>query len=172
MANKKISQLTAAATLTGTELLPIVQDGVTVQTTAQDIADLGGVNPIYNVQLLFESGVRFEFNSLYGPNVIDKLDVVINILGFGSPERYRLVTLLNQSIIQVKNANLLTNLEDVGTGTAFNLSLNQLTASEINSIFTQLPLTTNVATINVSGNPGAATCDPTIATAKGYTVVV
>jgi hypothetical protein len=42
MANKKISQLTAAAALTGTELLPIVQDGVTVQTTAQDIADLGG----------------------------------------------------------------------------------------------------------------------------------
>ena len=42
MANKKISQLTAAAALTGTELLPIVQDGVTVQTTTQDVADLGG----------------------------------------------------------------------------------------------------------------------------------
>ena len=42
MANKKISQLTAAAALTGTEILPIVQGGVTVQTTAQDIADLGG----------------------------------------------------------------------------------------------------------------------------------
>jgi hypothetical protein len=172
MANKKISQLTAAATLTGTELLPIVQDGVTVQTTAQDIADLGGGNPIYNIQLLFESGVRFEFNSAFGPDPIDKLDVVINILGFGSPERYKSVTLQNQSIIQVKNANLLTNLENRGTNPAFILSSNQLTASEINSIFTQLPATTKVATIIVDGNPGAATCDPTIATAKGYTVVV
>jgi hypothetical protein len=43
MANKKISQLTAAAALTGTELLPIVQDGETVQTTAQDVADLAGL---------------------------------------------------------------------------------------------------------------------------------
>jgi hypothetical protein len=42
MANKKISQLTAAAALTGTEIVPIVQGGVTVQTTAQDVADLGG----------------------------------------------------------------------------------------------------------------------------------
>jgi hypothetical protein len=47
MADKKISQLTAAATLTGTELLPIVQGGQTVQTTAQDIADLGGGGASY-----------------------------------------------------------------------------------------------------------------------------
>ena len=40
MADKKISQLTAVATLTGTEIVPIVQSGVTVSTTAQDIADL------------------------------------------------------------------------------------------------------------------------------------
>lgn len=40
MADKKISQLTAAAALTGTEIVPIVQSGVTVSTTAQDIADL------------------------------------------------------------------------------------------------------------------------------------
>jgi hypothetical protein len=49
MANKKISQLTAAAALTGTELLPIVQGGETVQTTAQDIADLGGGGLLYKV---------------------------------------------------------------------------------------------------------------------------
>ena len=40
MADKKISQLTAAAALTGSEPIPTVQGGVTVQTTAQDIADL------------------------------------------------------------------------------------------------------------------------------------
>jgi hypothetical protein len=43
MANKKISQLTSAAALTGTELLPVVQDGETVQTTAQNIANLAGL---------------------------------------------------------------------------------------------------------------------------------
>jgi hypothetical protein len=42
MANIKISQLSAAATLTGTEEVPVVQGGNTVRTTAQDIANLGG----------------------------------------------------------------------------------------------------------------------------------
>jgi len=38
MANVTISQLPAADTLTGTELVPVVQNGVTVQTTTADIA--------------------------------------------------------------------------------------------------------------------------------------
>ena len=42
MANVKISELEEAATLTGDELVEIVQGGENVQTTAQAIADLGG----------------------------------------------------------------------------------------------------------------------------------
>lgn len=42
MADAKISALTSAGALTGTEEVPIVQSGVTVKTTTQDIADLGG----------------------------------------------------------------------------------------------------------------------------------
>lgn len=42
MADIKISELTSAAALDGTEELPIVQNGATVKATAQDIADLGG----------------------------------------------------------------------------------------------------------------------------------
>jgi hypothetical protein len=38
----RISELTAAAALDGTEVVPVVQDGTTVRTTAQAIADLGG----------------------------------------------------------------------------------------------------------------------------------
>ena len=40
MSDKKISELSQSAALTGSEIVPIVQDGDTVQTTAQDIADL------------------------------------------------------------------------------------------------------------------------------------
>lgn len=54
MANKKISELLVAAPLTGSEVLPIVQDGQTVQTTAQSIANLAsggsgleGTNYVY-----------------------------------------------------------------------------------------------------------------------------
>lgn len=42
MANVKISQLSSAASLTGSEEIPVVQSGATVKTTAQAIADLGG----------------------------------------------------------------------------------------------------------------------------------
>lgn len=42
MATVKISQLNNGATLGGTEYVPIVQNGVTVKTTAQAIANLGG----------------------------------------------------------------------------------------------------------------------------------
>jgi hypothetical protein len=47
-----------------------------------------------------------------------------------------------------------------------------LTASLINQFFTDLPPTTEVCTLNFEFNPGSATCDPTIATSKGYIVVV
>ena len=47
MPNTKISNLTSAGTLSGTEEIPIVQSGTTVKTTAQDIANLGGPKGIY-----------------------------------------------------------------------------------------------------------------------------
>lgn len=58
MAKIKISELDAAAALDGTEEIPIVQDGETVKTTAQDIADLGGGGSSYlkYVALLSQSG--------------------------------------------------------------------------------------------------------------------
>jgi hypothetical protein len=40
MADEKISALTSAGALSGTETLPIVQGGVTKKTTVQDVADL------------------------------------------------------------------------------------------------------------------------------------
>jgi hypothetical protein len=42
MASKKISELPASGALTGAELVEAVQGGINVQTTTQDIADLGG----------------------------------------------------------------------------------------------------------------------------------
>lgn len=42
MANAKISELTDASALSGTEQLACVQGGVTLKTTAADIAALGG----------------------------------------------------------------------------------------------------------------------------------
>lgn len=51
MADSKISDLGAASALVGTELVPIVQSGVTVKSTAQDIAQMV-VAPLYTVELI------------------------------------------------------------------------------------------------------------------------
>lgn len=44
MADTKISDLSAASALAGTEVLPIVQSGSTVKATVQSIADLGAAS--------------------------------------------------------------------------------------------------------------------------------
>src|SRR5262245_45181272 len=47
MANKKISELTAASALTGDEIVPVVQSGVTKRTTVDDLKDFAtsGLGP-------------------------------------------------------------------------------------------------------------------------------
>lgn len=53
----KISELTAAGALTGTELVPVVQSGATKRTTTQDIAGLGGAGYlVYTATLAATSG--------------------------------------------------------------------------------------------------------------------
>ena len=106
---------------------------------------------------------------------------IVDFIGLGLPNKIRRI-IPNSSgdsllpygitITGFKNANLLSELENLGTTNALRFINNGLTALVINDLFTQLPSTTKTVTINVNGNPGAATCDPTIATAKGYTVVV
>ena len=51
------------------------------------------------------------------------------------------------------------------------VSNNNLTADAIDDFFTSLGAASGSQTIDVSGNPGAATCDTSIATGKGYTVI-
>ena len=46
MADTRISELTTATTLTGSEVLPLVQSAATVKTTAQDIANLAPVTSV------------------------------------------------------------------------------------------------------------------------------
>lgn len=102
-------------------------------------------------------------------------EIAVNLIGMGRPELLRQVVInapsfSGVSVVGIRNAAFLTSLED--NGTLISLKMNSSVSSVvIDSLFTQLPPTTKTATIDVAGNPGAATCDPTIATSKGYIVV-
>jgi hypothetical protein len=78
---------------------------------------------------------------------------------------------VSSGITTITNASVLSSLEDIGTAVAVNASNGSLGTEAIDQFFTDLPVTTKTATINVAGASGAATCDPSIAQAKGYTVV-
>jgi hypothetical protein len=58
-----------------------------------------------------------------------------------------------------------------GTSPQINVSYTSMDATALNQLFTDLPTITS-KTITVVGCPGAATCDTSIATAKGWTVTI
>lgn len=84
MANKKISELTAAsAPLSGSELVELVQGGVNVKATAQDIADLasGGVSSVNGetgaVTLVASDIPSTAFGSIAATNVQAALEEIV-----------------------------------------------------------------------------------------------
>ena len=58
-----------------------------------------------------------------------------------------------------------------GSTPHINVSFTSMDATALNQLFTDLPTITS-KTITVVGTPGAATCDTSIATAKGWTVTI
>jgi hypothetical protein len=127
------------------------------------------VSKAFNPSILFEDKFSVENFGVFGGNTMD-------FLGYGNPailERNEAAfpTIGSRNIEAFRNVNLLFNLKDAGTTPSITLGNSNMSAATINDFFTQLPATTETATINVSGNPGSATCDPSIATTKGYTVV-
>lgn len=67
-----------------------------------------------------------------------------------------------------------SNLQSVtltGITVGFSVANNQMSATAINNMFTALGTASGAQTVTVTGNPGASTCDTTIATAKGWTVL-
>lgn len=76
MADQKISQLSAAAALTGTELVPIVQSSATVATTASAIKTYTSSSPTFSNQITLSgnvssgSGTPISFSSVRNLGVI------------------------------------------------------------------------------------------------------
>ena len=68
-------------------------------------------------------------------------------------------------------ANMLSWINDLsGSSVAMSVASCNLNAAALNRIFTDLGTVTS-ATITITGTPGAATCNRSIATAKGWTVM-
>lgn len=63
------------------------------------------------------------------------------------------------------------NIAHGGMQYTFSIADGGLSADQLNALFHDLKTVEDGQTITITGNPGAATCDQTIATAKGWTVI-
>lgn len=154
-----------------------------IELTTATESELGALQEYTNEVNFYQSafpnqkGVQFRINSpsILIPGVGYDLGTFVN---FGALANFSMINIdkygLNGGtggLLDFSNADKLTKLEDIGTSQAVYLRNNQLTDTKLNEFFTALPSTTKTVTINVGANPGSATCDPSIATAKGYIVV-
>lgn len=115
---------------------------------------------LYPEAKLYASGSSISINPESAGTILD-----FKILG---PYLEQFV-LAGSTITILKNVNLLTGVKNVGTGAAITIG-SLRSAALLNQFFTDLPPTTKTATIDARFGPGSATCDPSIATAKGYIV--
>ena len=65
----------------------------------------------------------------------------------------------------------LRRLVTPGITAGFALLYGAMQAQELNALFTSLGTASGAQTIDIRNQPGSATCDTSIATAKGYTVL-
>jgi hypothetical protein len=142
-----------------------------IELTTATVAELSGINQALSSQTLLNVFPKalFRFNNsgfvLDGQNQGN----TVNCLPLFNCRTIDLNGTL--SLTTILNANVLTNLEDVGTTVALKISSCSFSAETLNQLFTDLPSTNKTATIDAQANPGTATCDTSIATDKGYTVV-
>jgi len=124
MANVKISQLSSAASLTGSEEVAIVQSNVTVKTTAQAIADLAaggfGTLDITTVGQLGTSGtVNYSIGANYSATATGAQSIPVvsyaNIYFSGNPSStvssIAFPTLANASSVNIGNFSSLQTID-------------------------------------------------------------
>jgi hypothetical protein len=70
------------------------------------------------------------------------------------------------------NCQSLTRCILTGLKYAVDVKDARMSTSALDALMTSLGTTIGTQTLNISGNPGSSTCDPTIATVKGWTVII
>lgn len=124
-------------------------------------------NPVPWGRLVLAEGANVESTSLdlfYLGN-IQKVRYAINVLATPAT-----------TFTAIHGAELLSSLQDSGTKAACQFVGNSgnmtMDAAVIDQFFEDLPTITQTATISFFNVSGQGACDPTIATAKGWTIVV
>jgi len=135
-----------------------------------------------NVPNLIYTNVVSVSSMLSGCISLERVNIITNNLVISATQMINGSTNLVDVLIQVPNSSSTSTF----FGTATNIQRLRmpglrrgilanglsLSATAINEFFTSLGIANGAQTINVSGNIGSTTCNPSIAQAKGFTVVI
>jgi hypothetical protein len=166
MADQKISARTAATTLVGTEIIPVVQSGVDAQTTAQAISDLSVRKVKVSVSSAEILALFTTPKTLVAAPGAGKMILPLRVLVYG---HFGTVAYTGNTTLQIGNSTLFSTNLTAALGfsadqlATYTLITNAGTSTPAASINTALQLTT------LSGNPTAG--DSTVDIHVTYIIV-
>lgn len=154
MANVKISELSSAASLTGSEEVAIVQSNATVKTTAQAIADLasGGGFGTLDITTVGELGTSGSINYMLGVNysatatgaqslpIISSPNIFFTGNASSTVSSIAFPTLVNASSVNIANFSFLQTIDlpellyAEGMNLTFNSALTTISAPKLVTI--------------------------------------
>ena len=166
---------TSSATALGTVTLTAATDVSSIFTVCKDLVSIGTMD--FSTASIMGSAFAY----CYSLRTIGNITTTTALNGscasmFRGCGQLRGVNISNMNNVTSLSAAFtdtgsLTSVILTGLTKTVDLQYNMMDADAIDALFTSLG-TAVAQTISVDNNPGAATCDPTIATAKGWTVVV
>ncbi len=123
---------------------------------------------LYYLNSILRNNYTYISNDLYQVND----NSICDTLGYGNMVcNVRSIQFVTLQFGTPKNFHLLTSLQDAGTSVALLFNTSSTTGTKLNALFTQLPATTKVCSIDISQTSNKTACTPSIATAKGYIVI-
>lgn len=163
---KKIGKLITSAALTSVNRLAYscysLKEGPEITNTSA-VTDFSGLFQNCSSLLkmsLFDTSAGTSFNSMFWACPLLLEVPALNVANATSSGSYSSM---------FTSTSMLQRIKATGFKYSFSVSSSLLDATALNELFGNLA-TVTAQTITISGNPGAAACDRSIATAKGWTV--
>lgn len=141
---------------------------------ATAITDFLGINGYAGLEELdlstFDGTTSASQTQLTVQSMFDLEEITLNPDPDNGGWEYMLLN-TNPSLHVINNLSAMTKMaESPNAYGTLNIQDCNFSAEELDQLFTDLPPDANGSAVTVVGNPGAATCDPSIAEAKGYIV--
>jgi surface protein len=126
---------------------------------------------VTNMSSMFQSCFSLQSVPLFNTPSVTNMAAMFNAATSLFAVNLNMASVTNTTQMFV-NINSLQKFIATGLTRGITISNNLMSATEINNFFTSLGTASGAQTIVVTGNPGAATCNILIATAKGFTVTI